>query len=173
MTHDDVLHVLKKGLNTEVWGQRFYKQAAARTRAVDGQRVFESLVDEEGKHIAILRQEYAKLTGKELSLAETLAMADSVSPTEIFPQAQAADRLIPPETTDEQALEMAMEFERRGFELYEAQAKKATSPAERRMWEFLAKAENAHYTFLQETHEYLTTNGVWYFDEQEFPIFYD
>ncbi len=169
----DVLAVLKKGLNTEVWGQRFYKQAAAHTRAVDGQRVFESLVDEEGKHIAILRQEYAKLTGQELTLEETLAMADSVSPTEIFPQAKAADHLIPPETTDEQALEMAMAFERRGFELYDDQAKKASSPEERRMWEFLAKAENLHFAFLQETYEYLTTNGVWYFDEQEFPIFYD
>jgi hypothetical protein len=40
------------------------------------------------------------------------------------------------------------------------------------MWEYLAKAENLHYTFLQKTHEYLATNwacGI--SDEQELPFF--
>ena len=173
MNEEGALAVLKRGMNTEVWGQRFYKQAAARTQAADGQRVFESLVDEEGKHIAILRREYGRISGQEITLEQTLAMASAIAPTEIFPQATAAERLIPIGATDEQALEMAMAFERRGFELYEAQAQKAESITEKRMWEFLAKSENSHFAFLQETHEYLTSNGVWYFDEQEFPIFYN
>ena len=71
------------------------------------------------------------------------------------------------------ALQMAMDFERRGYAFYQEQAEGASSPRAKAMWEYLAKAEDQHFTFLQKTHEYLSTNGVWYFDDQEFPIFYD
>lgn len=100
-------------------------------------------------------------------------MADQADPTEIFPDAGAAEQLIPPDATDEQALQMAMDFERRGYTLYQEQAERASSPQAKAMWEYLATAEDQHFTFLQKTHEYLSTNGVWYFDDQEFPIFYD
>ena len=39
------------------------------------------------------------------------------------------------------------------------------------LFQFLAKQENMHYVFLQKTYDYLTTEGAWYFDEQEFPMF--
>jgi len=39
------------GMSTELWGQRFYREAAARTESEDGKRVFESLVEEEGRHL--------------------------------------------------------------------------------------------------------------------------
>jgi hypothetical protein len=64
-----------------------------------------------------------------------------------------------------------LDFERRGYEMYSREAKQASAPAEKAMWEFLAKAEDLHYKFLFDTHEYLATNGAWYFDAQEFPFF--
>ena len=170
---EKALTVLKQGMSTELWGLRFYEQAAKRTKAEDGKKVFQSLVAEEQKHLEILRGQYASISGKSqwISVVEAMSLAASVNPTDIFPQASSAERLIPKDATDTRALEMAMDFERRGFEFYETEAKKAVSPEARAMWEFLAKAENAHYIFLQETHEYLTTNGTWYFDEKEFPFF--
>jgi len=39
------------------------------------------------------------------------------------------------------------------------------------MWEYLARAEDQHYAFLDRTQEYLTTKGAWYFDDQELPSF--
>ena len=51
----DVLEVLKKGMTTEIWGKRFYEQAVARTESEDGKKVFQSLVDEETKHLDVLR----------------------------------------------------------------------------------------------------------------------
>jgi len=170
---EKALTVLKQGMSTELWGLRFYEQAAKRTKAEDGKKVFQSLVAEEQRHLEILRGQYASISGKSqwISVVEAMSLAASVNPTDIFPQASSAERLIPKDATDTHALEMAMDFERRGFEFYETEAKKAVSPEARAMWEFLAKAENAHYIFLQETHEYLTTNGTWYFDEKEFPFF--
>ncbi len=171
MANEQVLAVLRQGMNTEFWGRRFYEQAVKRTASDDGKRVFESLVAEEGKHLDILREYYAKQSGQIISTAEAERMAASAKPTDIFPEAISAEQLIPANATDEQALEMAMNFERRGFQVYDQQTKQTLDPEVKKMWSYLAKAEDAHYAFLHETHEYLTTNGTWYFDAQEFPNF--
>jgi len=168
-----VLQVLEKGMSTELWGMRFYEQAAARTSSPDGKRVFESLVAEETRHLEILCGEYAAVTQGQgcVTLEEARKLAATVIPTEIFPEAQAAEALIPADFTDAQALQMAMEFEARGYKTYAQAAQEAATPQEKEMWGFLAKAEDMHYTFIQKTHEYLTTNGVWFFDERELPFF--
>ena len=171
---DDALQALERGMSTEIWGKRFYEEAVARTAPEDGKRVFQSLVEEEGKHLDILRGQYAAVSGERewVSIEKATALAAAVDPTDIFPEASAAEQLIPEDANDEQALQMAMDFERRGYELYDREAKNATSPNAKAMWEYLAKAEDQHYAFLQKTLDFLATNGTWYFDDQELPIFY-
>jgi rubrerythrin len=175
MDKEKALNVLKQGMNTEIWGLRFYQRAVRRTTSPEGKNVFKSLVEEEKRHLDVLRGQYAAISGaaKWVSIEEAKAMADSVDPKDIFPKATSAKTLIPASATDEQALQMAMEFEQRGYNMYEQEAKSATSPAEKAMWEWLAKAENAHYTYLQKTYDFLTTNGTWYYDDRELPIFYN
>ncbi len=169
----DVIEILKQGMSTELWGRRFYEEAVARTENEDGKRVFQSLVEEESRHLEILCGQYAAYSegGSCVSTEEAIAMAESVDPTQIFPEAGAAAQLIPADATDEQALTMAMDFEQRGYNLYAEAAESAAGAAEKELWEFLAKAEDKHYAFLQETYEYLVNDGVWYFDDQELPFF--
>lgn len=173
MAKEEALEALRLGMSTEIWGQRFYEEAAARTEAVDGKRVFQSLAVEERQHLDILRGQYAALTAARdwLSVEDARAMAASVDPTGIFPQGPVAGQLIPEDATDEQALEMAKDFERRGYALYEQAARKAISPEAKAMWEHLASAEDQHYAFLDRAQEYLATKGAWYFDDQELPSF--
>jgi rubrerythrin len=165
--------VIKTGMSTELWGQRFYREAVARTESEDGKKVFEGLVVEEGRHMDILLGEYASMTDSKewVSLEEAVVMAESVDPLSIFPEAAAAEKLIPADATDEQALMMAMDFERRGYTLYAQAAEDAESAVERRLWEHLARAEDKHYNYLQDTYEYLVSNGVWYYDDEERPFF--
>lgn len=167
------LEVIKKGMSTEIWGRRFYEEAVARTQAKEGKEVFQSLVAEESKHLDILRGQYAALSGsnKWVSVQEAIALASSVDATQIFPEAGEAGQLIPADASDEQALQLAMDFERRGYQMYADAAAAASSAEEKAMWEMLAKAEDQHYAFLQKTLDYLSTEGVWYFDDQELPFF--
>jgi hypothetical protein len=168
------LETLKYGMSTELWGLRFYQEALTRTIDTTGQEVFKSLVGDEEKHLEILRGEYAALSGKGqtwISREEAVQMADSVDPTAIFPAAVTADQLIPANASDLTALAMAMDFEKRGYDFYLHEAELADNPEAKRIWSYLAMAENKHYTFIQKTHEYLNTNGKWYFDDQEKPFF--
>lgn len=169
----DVSNVLKKGMSTEIWGKRFYTQAAERTQDETGQRIFQSLCDEEERHLELLMGQYAAVSKDKdwVSVDEAMELAESVEPTDIFPEAGEAECLIPEEASDVEALEMAMDFERRGYNLYAQAAKDAANPEEKAVWEFLAKAENKHYVFLEESHSYLVNEGKWYFDEQELPFF--
>jgi rubrerythrin len=175
MDKEKALNVLKQGMNTEIWGLRFYRQAVRRTQSQDGKSVWKSLVAEEKKHLDILRGQYAAISGqaKWVSVEQARALADSVDPTNIFPEATSAKTLIPANTTDEQALQLAMDFEQRGYTMYDQEAKAATSPEAKSLWTWLAKAENGHYTYLQKTLDFLTSNGTWYFDDRELPMFYN
>ena len=112
----NAVDVLKKGMNTEIWGMRFYEQAAARTEDDKGKRVFESLIEEEKKHLDILRGHYASVKDSDtwVSMEVALELAESAGPTEVFPEASSAEKLIPDDISDEKALELAMDFERRG-----------------------------------------------------------
>jgi len=167
------LEVLKRGMKTELWGQRFYREAVARTQSEDGKRVFQSLVDEEGKHLDILRGQYASLSqqGGWVSPSQALEMAEAAESTRIFPEAEDVGQLIADDTTDLGALEMAMNFERRGYEQYMDNAEDADSPEAQELWRSLADWEDQHFAFLQKSHDFLSSNGTWYFDEEELPFF--
>jgi len=171
--NEKALEALKKGMQTELRGMRFYTQAAEHVQDETGKRVLQTLAEEEKKHLEVLRGQYAALTGGQgwLSLAEAREMAASVEDVGIFPEAEEAGELIPADATDEKTLVLAMDFEWSGYELYKKAAEEAETPQEKAIWEFLAKAENDHFSFIQDTYEYLTTDGVWYFDDQEFPFF--
>jgi len=45
MSINEALEIIKKGMSTELWGRRFYQQAAANTRDETGKRVFQTLVE--------------------------------------------------------------------------------------------------------------------------------
>ena len=173
MMPEESLEVLERGMKTELWGQRFYREAVARTASEDGKRVFQSLVDEEGKHLDILRGQYASLAGDGgwVSPSKAIELAQSAESTHIFPDAEDVGQLIPDDTSDVGALELAMDFERRGYEQYMDNAEAADSPGAQELWRSLADWEDQHFAFLQKTHEFLKSNGAWYFDEEELPFF--
>ena len=90
---------------------------------------------EEEDATSISAGEYAALTKSTewVSLDEALAMAESVDPLAIFPDANAVEQLIPAEATDEEALKLAMDFERRGYTLYAQAAEDAETDEERKL----------------------------------------
>ena len=94
-------------------------------------------MDEEKKHLDILRGQYAAVSGQAtwVTVEQARALADTVDPTTIFPEAASAETLIPADATDEQALQIAMDFERRGYNLYDQEAKTADGPEAKALWE--------------------------------------
>ncbi len=166
------LTALEKAMEVERQGKAFYEEAAEHIQDPMGKAVFRTLAQDEVQHLRLLQAEYEAISAdKEWMALDAAKVCEPVTPLKVFPDKRKATLTIRKKATDLDALQMAMEFELKGYEGYARAATQTDDPKGKQVYEFLAKQENSHYVFLQKTHDYLTTKGAWYFDEQEFPMF--
>jgi len=166
-----VLEPLRQGMINEIRGRKLYLEAAERCDDPAGAKMFESLASDEDQHLEILQQQYSAVTksGKWLSLDDARDATEPPPDLDLFPEG--AEDLLPPDADDLKALEVAMGYEKRGYDLYKAAAAAATDLAAKAMYEFLVQEESRHYELVQNTHHYLKDKGLWYFQDEEKPIF--
>ena len=166
------LTALEEGMEVERQGEAFYKEAAEHVQDPMGKAVFQTLAREEVQHLRILQAEYEAIhSNKEWIELDEAKAWEPTTPLKLFPDKRDAALIIPADASDVDALELAMKFEEKGYNMYVKAGAETDDPKGKELFDFLAKQENMHYAFLQRTHEYLTTEGAWYFDEQEFPMF--
>ncbi len=174
MEQSAVLQALHQGIQTELQGVTFYRKAGERTRDEKGREVFRSLAHEEVGHLRLLKVQYGSLAGggQWLSMEQACELEPGAAVEQLFPQEdEALAALLPAEPDDLKALEIALDFERRGYRMYRRLAGETDDPAGRALYQFLGDQEQKHFDFIQRAYEYLQTQGAWYFDEQELPMF--
>ena len=159
-------------MDIERQGKAFYQEAAEHVQDPMGRKVFQTLAKEEVEHLRLLQTEYEVVSdGKEwVTLDETKARGPKTS-LKLFPDKRDAAFIIPAAATDLDALNIAMDFEKTAYDMYYQAGTETDDPMAKAVFDFLAQQENDHHMFLQKTHEYLTTEGAWYFDDREFPFF--
>ena len=167
---DPALAALTQGMLIEEQGRHFYLKARDRTQHADGKRLFHSLSKDESLHLHILRTEYQAVSRGRKWLTLNEAKASQSEELNLFPEkADELAALIREDTTDIKALELAMDFETGGYNMY-AQAAQGADAASRGVYEFLAGEENKHFLLLQKTYQYLSSKGMWLFDDIERPM---
>jgi len=168
------LQALHQGIQTELQGLTLYRKAAVLTQDDKGRAVFNSLVHEEKMHLRLLKVQYGAVVseGQWLAMEQARELEPGRDVEVLFPQEDdALAALLPDEPDDLKALELALDFERKGYKMYRRLAEETDDPAGRDLYDFLADQEQKHYEFIQRAQEYLQTQGAWYFDEQELPMF--
>jgi len=166
------LTALEKAMEVERQGEAFYKEIAAHMQDPSGKAVFETLAKDEVEHVRILQAEYENIQkqGEWMKLSAAQVCVPS-APLKLFPAKRDAALAVPANAKDVDALNLAMEFEEKGYHAYVKLGAETSDLEGKKVFNFLAKQESSHYLFLRKTHEYLTTQGTWYFDDQEFPMF--
>jgi rubrerythrin len=163
---------LERAMEVERQGRVFYEEAARRVQDAAGKAVFETLAKDEVEHIRLLQAEYDKISkDSEWMELDEAKVCEPQTPLKLFPNQRDAALVIPANAKDIDALKLAMDFEASGYKAYKQAQKDTDDPNGKKVFAFLAQQENNHYVFLQKTHDYLANEGVWYFDEQEFPMF--
>ena len=168
------LQALHQGIQIELQGLTFYRKAAELTADLKGRETLSSLAHEEVGHLHLLQVQYGSLTsrGQWLDMERARELEPGREVETLFPQADdTLARLLPAQADDVRALEIALDFERGGYQMYQRLAQATDDPAGRAMYEFLGQQEQKHYDFIHRALEYLKTQGAWYFDEQEKPFF--
>ena len=152
----------------------FYTHAAETTDDPRGKDMYNSLVRDEEQHLRILQAEYLSLTGGQRWIdLEAARQSEPPDPSVVlFPQDRSElDELLAAAPDELSALQVAMQFEYDGWQMYANAATETDDPLARDVYEFLAQEEKRHYTLLEGAHKYLAHKGLWFFDEEELPFF--
>ena len=166
------LTALEKAMEVERQGKAFYEEAADRVQDPMGKAVFRALAKDEVEHLRLLQAEHEAIKkDQDWMELDDAKVCEPTTPLKVFPGTRDAALLIPADGSDLDALKMAMDFELNGYQAYKNASEETDDPKGKQVFDFLASQENSHYVFLQKTHEYLTSKGASYFDEEEFPMF--
>jgi rubrerythrin len=170
---NEALSVLGQAIENEEEGRALYLEAAQRTGDQGGQRMFRSLAEDEEEHKHILLVEYASLNeGKGwVDVAAAKNEAPPASALRLFPPQDKAKKRFTKDTSDLEAMEAAMEYEQRGYRMYQAAEEATSDPTAKSVLHFLVEEESRHYKLLSNSHDYLKEKGKWYFDDLERPFF--
>ena len=174
------LAVLRRAMQIERDGFKFYSEAAERAVGERGRTMFLGLAADEEKHLRLLLIEYRALeSGRgwinpNHALEQDLVVdpANPDLPGAEYPEASPifTPAREPSLENDIAALEFGLETEKLSYDLYQESADQTTDATAKQAFGFLAREENQHYEILQNTRSYLTDNQTWWDDEQ-LPLF--
>jgi len=140
---------------------RFYTEAAEKCSHPFGRKMFLSFVEDEKRHLDMLNEIFRN-SRVEIRAAEPIEEIKTIFQTlkdEMLERISA--------TTDEMnAIRIAKEMEKEGFEFYRKSASEAGSEAEKALFERLSYEEDKHYRILEETSTYLSDTGNWFMWEE-------
>lgn len=175
MTEDTsvALSVLREAARNELDGKGMYQQAAERTKDELGKAMFRSFAEEEEQHLHVLQVQYAELNESGEWVDIDAARKEPRDPKlALFPQEEASVKeIIPTGASDLEALQIAIDFERRAVRMYEQAASQTDNPTAEAFYRELAEWEGTHYEILDNSYDYLANKGEWFFQEQEMPFY--
>lgn len=155
-----VRDALELTLSIERRGYTFYTNASRKTRQGSGRLMFQRLAAEESDHLRRLQQEYRALLDENDWLKREparLPVSRKIA-EEIFPQKELRKIEVSDETTDIQALNIAMDLERRSHQFFTDFAKELPEAGGKKIFMEFAKDEESHLQAL--VAEYNTLVGA-------------
>lgn len=157
---------LKISIDFEKRGVGFYLEAASKTKNSLTRRLFYSLAKQEIDHILKFEDIYENLKKDNKWPRWTVEEGEKIEFVikEFFSRVKKDDSI--KAFGNIRALELAMEMEKKGFQMYEKFLEKAADTNEKTFYKELLKQENQHYEALANVHLYLTQTSDWFTEEE-------
>jgi rubrerythrin len=152
---------IETAIKMETDAMAFYQEAANKTSHPFGKEMFKGFIKDETRHLKVL-QEIFKGVDAEIELVrpkDTIKTVFSELKDEMMQRVKVLDNEL-------EAVNIALKFEKEGFDFYKNAAATAGTPKEKELFEKLSLEENDHYTILLETQKYLADTGNWYMYEE-------
>ena len=149
MNEDKTVEILKNAILLEKRGKAFYQKVAEQATGKAVKAFFETMADEEVKHVKILTDQYkAYQQNHEFNPGDYTEdpsgdIASMVISAELQAEISAADY-------EAAAISAAMSMEENAIKLYADRSAEADDPNEKALYKWLAEWENQHLHFLSE-----------------------
>ena len=146
----------------EIDGRTFYLKIAGKTKNELTRRMFQSLADDEIKHIEwIDKQSAGGYTSKKsnIELSQKLKTIFADVPEGVIKAIEATD-------DDIKAVDIALDMERKSRDTYAEWAKKSNDKEIQNLFKALTGIEQYHYDLLQNTKDYFEKTSDWFMMEE-------
>ncbi len=148
---------LELTLAVERRGYSFYINASRKTQDPEGKRMFEDLATEESGHLDKLQHEYRILIAEDSWLRREparLPVSRKIA-DQIFPERELLNVDVREETTHMEALEIAIDLERKSHRFFSNFAKQLDDPRGRKIFRDFADEERSHLESLRNEYKRL------------------
>lgn len=163
---NNTIKALELAIRTEINGRAFYQRASAQSIYQLGQQLFLTLAAEEDMHRQKFEEIYEAIRKKKSWPVVELQPNKSNTIKTIFEQAGRGN--IRSNTSEMEAIKIAIDIEDRSIDLYTDFASATEFPAEKNFYNALIGEEKGHRLALLDYQEYLEDPGSW-FVEKEHP----
>ncbi|MDD2431731.1 MAG: ferritin family protein [Firmicutes bacterium] len=159
---EQIPEAISKAFEFERNGAKFYLETAAKTQNRLARQLLNNLAKEEVQHVLDIDEIYYEL--KEGTLPEKM---DQDSKNSIESSIQTFFKKVNKGTLKEdiddlEALKVAMDMEKKGYEMYRTAMKAATEPNMQEFFNRLAQEEQEHLIALENVYYYLTNPADWF-----------
>jgi len=136
---------------------RFYTEAAGKTQYPVGKKMFETVVVDEKRHLAIVNK---LLQGLEIHMEDVQPINNIKTVFETM-----KDKMMEKvqATADElEAFKIAMQMEKEGIDFYRKLLTEAKTEKEKTLFQKLIREEEQHFAIFENTYNFLMDTGNWF-----------
>lgn len=136
---------------------KFYTEAAGKTQYPAGKKMFETVVVDEKRHLAIVNK---LLQGLEIHMEDVHPINNIKTVFETM-----KDKMMEKvrATADElEAFKIAMQMEKEGIDFYRKLLKEAKTEKEKTLFQKLIREEEQHFAIFENTYNFLFDTGNWF-----------
>lgn len=165
----DLMDALTASIEMEEGGREFYLKIAKKSKNEFGKKVFESLADDETRHIAAIK-EYCEMIKKSKTpnLCAVMPRHKSIKERIIFGRRESElIKRVRPDADELKAYTIAMDMENNGYNFYKKTLDAVKDPNVKDLYKFLLGEEEMHHDILSSTYEYLKNPAAWFVKEEK------
>jgi len=154
----NVIDVAKK---METDAIKFYSEAANKTAYPAGRKMFETIIEDEKRHLEIITK---LIEGLDVHMDDVHPLKNIKTVFEKMKD-DMMERVAA--TSDElEAFKIAMQMEKEGLDFYTKLAAEAETEKEKGLFEKLIHEEQQHYNIFASTYDFLNDTGNWFMWEE-------
>ncbi len=155
------MNAVEIAIKMETDAIKFYREAAERASHPVGKKMFESIKEDEKRHLEMLSTIFKEM---DIKITDASPMKNIKT---VFQSMKDAMMKKVEATSDElDAFKVAMQMEKEGIEFYKNAEAEAKTEKEKALFERLIKEEQQHFDIFSNTYFFLSDTGNWFMWEE-------
>ena len=161
MNEYNTKNAIQTAIQMEKDGYEFYSKAAAQTQNEMGRTIFEGLAKDELIHLDIFKKMFEDQVGTE-EWDDLVSTNQKYTNLPIFPKDLKTVEGTNPNTSELDALRMAMDSEKEAIDYYTEIWSNTEDEQTKKILETIIEQEKKHYFLLEQEFNHITTTGYWF-----------